>query len=223
MKILIGCPIKDRGWCLPSWYEGIEDQGLEVEVITILSPSADNTELLLKERNIEILYDDDPGRPPQEIDGHVWHAVQYAYMARLRNQLLDWATAAEADYFLSLDSDIVLSANALSALIAFNQSHPGVVAPAVNMSSGNSVAWNTMNWTNPNAPRLATRGSPPTSGKVDVIMAAMLFDRRSIAQCRWQDNNQGEDVGFCLDAEARGINRYWLSEIRCAHRVRKMT
>ena len=219
MKLIVGFPCKDRAWILPQWFEAIESQGVECEVVCLYTHSVDDTELILKEHNATILYDDQPGRKLNEIDSHCWGVpATYEYMSILRNRLLDYAIDSGADYFFSLDSDIIIPPNTISQLLLFSRNHAGIISPALNMSPG-SKAWNTMQWTQQHG--IATRSiGDITNEQVDVVMAAMLLDQYGM-QCRWKAHPQGEDVGFSLDAYEKQIPCWWLSNLVCEHRMRR--
>jgi hypothetical protein len=220
--ILIACPIKDRGWAVPHWYRGIEEnmEAAPIHVAALLTESGDDTEELLKKRDVELFYDDEPGRLPWQIDTHIWDLERYAYMARLRNRLVELALEMDVDYFLSLDSDIILPPGGLEVILDYAVAHPGVVSPKVQMGMTSS-AWNTMHWTDPLHPGRANRHRTPEEGRADVVMAAMLLDRSAL-ECRWQGHDSGEDIGFCLNAEARGILRWWLPSVQCRHLMHRM-
>lgn len=215
MKLVIGCPVKDRAWILPDWFAALESQGVDYEALFILSPSGDDTEAVLKEHEATILWDERPGRQLTEIDLHAWGASdQYEYMASMRNRLAAEAKARGADYFFSLDSDIILPPGGLSKLLRFAQGKEGVFAPMVNMTT-NGRAYNVMQWDVTHG--LANRDCvhPPT-GRADVVMAAMLLDRVGM-QCEWRSHSQGEDVGFSMDAAAKRVPLWWLGELKCEH------
>jgi hypothetical protein len=214
-------PVMERGWILPEWFNAVEAQGVDAEIICVYTHSVDDTEQILVAHGSTLLYDDRPGRSVNEIDAHVWGAhTTYEYITSLRNGLLEEAMRMGADHFFSLDSDIILSPGALKSLLDYmNDGHPGVVSPSVNMAPG-QVCPNTMNWVDKTIPGMANREIPPVTGRVDVIMAAMLLDSWGM-ECRWQAHGQGEDVGFCLDAEAKQVPRWWVQEIQCEHRMRR--
>lgn len=228
MKILIACPIKDRSWAVPHWYQGIEanfDINVNIQVLALVTPGEDKTEDMLAAYNIEVIQDLEPGRTVHDINTHVWGPLpKFEYMASLRNRLVDEALARDVDYFFSLDSDIVLPTMGLARLLDYARTHPGVVSPSVNMVP-NGVAWNVMNWGNPHYPMAANRDKlyphlmAQQAGRADVVMAAMLLDRSALA-CRWACHMAGEDIGFCLHAEELGIPRWWYPEVRCQHLMR---
>ena len=225
VNILIACPIKDRSWAVPYWWSAIRDNldiDVKAEVLCLASPSEDGTEEALLCLGIEVIQDLEEGRPVWEIEHHTWGSLpKFEYMSRLRNQLVEIALEREVDYFFSLDSDIILPEHGLARLLDYAATHPGVVAPSVNMVP-NGVAWNIMNWSNPhmalaaNRDKLAPHLLRQEAGRADVVMAAMLLDRSALA-CRWAMHMAGEDIGFCLDAESKGIPRWWYPDVRCQH------
>lgn len=222
MKLVVGMPVKARAWCLRNWFGALEEQEIEHGVLALLTPSDDETELILQEHGADVIYDTSEGRRQRDIDGHVWGKMStFQYMADMRNELVRHALEMEADYFFSLDSDIILEKGALKKILQFAENHPGVVSPAVNMTTGGSTAWNTMDWVDRRFPNLPDRKvHMPKTGQRDVVMAAMLLDR-SAMEVKWQAHQAGEDVGFCIDAWHRRVPLWWLAEVRCAHLMRR--
>lgn len=226
---MIGCPIKDRAWVLPDWFAALDPQITElrehyhvkVHLVFAYTKSSDDTLAILEAHwPSAILVDSGTGRSLTNIKGHVWGADDtYQYMAILRNTLLAQARATRVDYFFSLDSDIIIPENALTGLLSYAETHRGVIAPALNMAP-RGLAWNTMQWKEPAHPGVAERREgAEQAGKADVVMAAMLLDRTAITQVLWQSHKQGEDVGFCLNAEEHNVDRWWVPEIKCEHRM----
>lgn len=221
MKLIVGMPVMSRAWCLPQWFERLDEQGVEYQVVAVLSPSNDNTEEILIEHGADIFYDDRPGRVEHENLGHVWGQMDtYHYMAGLRNGLLETvSTIPDLDYFFSLDSDIMLPKGGLRILLDHLERYKGVISPAVNMAQGTTV-WNCMDW-DPHLPDNAVRRIlPPKKGRKDVIMAAMLMDKEGMT-CRWRAHPAGEDVGFCLDARDKEVPLWWLPDVKCNHLMRR--
>jgi glycosyltransferase involved in cell wall biosynthesis len=224
-KIIAGCPVRNRGWALPQWFEGLRAQDHDLEILCLASESEDNTIELLKENGATVLFDPQPGRPTAAIDGHYWGTMaDYEYMARIRNLLLEDVISHDADYFLSIDSDIVLPPGALEKMIEINigvrawTPYGAVVSPYVNMGQ-TEVVPNVMSWAGSgNANRDFIRSD---GGYADVIMACMLFDRHAMAQLRWSAHQQGEDVGLCIDATIKQVPRWWEPSIRCDHLMRR--
>lgn len=218
MKLIIGCPVAERGWILPHWFDAIYAQEIEAEIVCVYSESVDNTEAILKEEGVTVIPDLRLPRPVNEMDNHQWGAQEkYAYMASMRNRLVEYALSQDADYFFSLDSDILLNMpNTLKMLIDFAAGHTGVVAPAVNMGM-HDTCWNTMSWVDPYHPNAAIRPvKSPKGGQVDVVMAAMLLDRKGL-EVHWMSHHQGEDIGFSLNAHRQQVPLWWLPNVPCQH------
>lgn len=217
--IVVGCPVKERAWCLQRWFDSIAEQDVELEIICLYSPSEDRTEEILLQNNAHVVHDYRPGRSPTEIHGHQWgHMEDYQYMAEIRNTLLEIVIDKyDPDYYFSLDSDILLPPNALTWMVdKMENSAHGVMAPALNMAV-NSKAMNTMCWVDRYNPHMAHRPfTPNTGGYVDVVMAAMLLNRRGM-EAQWVAHAQGEDIGFCLDAKSKSIPLWWEPSIQCEH------
>lgn len=218
MKITVGCPVMERAWCLPRWFESIERQGVEVDITCLYTASSDDTLAILNDHGVNVIHDEKQGRPIYENEMHTWgNPITYDYMANIRNALLDAVKATGADYFFSLDSDIVLPDGALERLLEVSQDHPGTISPAVNMlRAGTGFAWNVMSWVAPGVHAAAHRPPNPQPGDTDILMAAMLLDKTGM-EARWQFHHQGEDLGYCADAANKGIKLWWVSDLICEH------
>ena len=142
-------------WVLPRWHEAVVGQarsGLDIEVVCHYTHSKDQTLTLLADRGVTVLNDPlRPTRPVESIDRHEWRfgnrGRDAAYMADLRNVLVAWVEAeTAADYFLSLDTDIILPGGALAALL---EDFPGgALSPLVDLAHPcvGRTAWNFMSW-----------------------------------------------------------------------------
>jgi len=222
VKVVVGMPVKERAWCLRDWFAALESQGVEHTVLALLTPSEDETEQILKDHGAEIMYDTTGGRKIRDIEGHVWGKMEtFAYMADMRNELVQWAKDLEADYFFSLDSDIILDENVLPRMLKYAETHPGVIAPAVSMSP-TTTAWNTMSWVDRRFPNLpADRASErPKTGQRDIVMAAMMLDRSAMG-VQWKAHQAGEDIGFCIDAWHKQVPLWWIAELQCIHLMQR--
>jgi len=226
MHVVVGAPVAERAWVLPRWHEAVIGQarsGLDIEVVCHYTHSKDQTLALLADRGVTVLNDPlRPTRPVESIDRHEWRfgnrGRDAAYMADLRNVLVAWVEAeTEADYFLSLDTDIILPGGALAALL---EDFPGgALSPLVDLAHPcvGRTAWNFMSWLEGEPRRVhRTDALPPARFRADTVGAAILLDRSAMA-VRWAEHPQGEDVGWSLDAERRGIARWVDPEVRCEH------
>lgn len=224
-KVIIGGPVRARGWVLPRWFEAVRalevPEGVLVETAFLLSPSEDDTKDIVTWNADYVIFDSEAGRTVEEIEGHFWGGSSYDYMARIRNDWLDFAWAQGADYVFSLDSDILLPPTALVSLLERIGERPGVVSPALNLGQ-HGLAWNVMAWSNPDVPGQAYRpdGVEPAEGYADIVCAALLMDQTASA-VRFAAHPQGEDIGFCIDAHRKGVARWWAKEVLCDHLMRR--
>jgi glycosyltransferase involved in cell wall biosynthesis len=226
-KLLLGAPAYNRAWIIPEWLDSLQSQDgidcFDVEYIACVSPSEDNTLELLQQGGF-IIITEDVFRQKYESDLHVWGNMNvYEKMAQIRNKLLMWAKVNNFDYFLSIDTDIILPKNGLQKMISFIDRYPGMVAPALSMVH-NQTIWNIMDWVDSFNPNLAYRPKIRhlEVQQVDVIMACILMDKSAISKVKWKEHTLGEDVGLCIEAEKYEVNRWWLSTIKCDHRMHQI-
>lgn len=178
--------------------------------------------------DVGLIIDREDGREAKEIEQHLWAPHAYRYMAGARNKLMAFAVEDGFDYFFSVDSDIVARdrLSILRLIAHLEENGGGIAAPRVNLGQGNETAWNWMSWTSKDGHWTADRckpkygDAPPPEGDADVVMAALLFDRRGL-EAVWHDHWQGEDIGLCRDAEEKGIPRFWLPSIPFLHFMQK--
>lgn len=113
--IVVGCPVYERGWILPTWFDHLEKQG-EVKFAFVYTPSKDDTLDVIMDRAEDphiIEYTD--GVHSEERN---WQAKgRIETMAVMRNLLLEYVREVGADYYLSLDSDILLPPGAIKDLV----------------------------------------------------------------------------------------------------------
>lgn len=214
MKIIVGCPVASRAWCLQRWLDSIHNQTVPVEIHCLVSESNDGTETILAKNDVSLIYDVTPPRNKIDIDKHYWGDLgTYAYMATIRNRLVTHIQQQNADYFFSLDSDILVPPTCLEQLLEGIDKWGGIAAPFVSMSAQQIVP-NAMHWVHPGVARRVEQWDRTTY--VDVVMAAMLLDSQAM-ECRWAPHPQGEDLGFCLDAAEKHIPIWWNPTIKCTH------
>jgi hypothetical protein len=143
VKVVIGCPVYNRGWILDEWWQRsvLDQRGpWDREVVFLYSESGDDTIYKLAtfaeqgEVPVTILYDK-WARSEEDNVGHFWGTMPvYEKMADWRNRIKNTARESGADYFFSVDwhpheqgEDLGWSYDLLTkGMRAFV--HPGVVA-----------------------------------------------------------------------------------------------
>lgn len=204
MKLLVGCPLYRREWCIAHYLDYAEAAAVEAGFrpdYLFVGPQDDPTMLLIDEWSREHRrraflepepQNDDPGE-------HTWNPTRYEFMAQLRNRLLGAVRQLEPELFLSLDSDILLNQRALlSALEGVGQfdavglkvhMFPGLDHPSYAMLRG-IAGLERQEWDG--------------FGRVDVIMAAKLMT--SVAyNVDYSAHHLGEDVGWSINCRDQGV------------------
>lgn len=232
MRIVVGCPVAERGWALPQWLEAIHRQrfeDVELRIVCLYTESHDDTLAVLQNGGAEVVYGPLPPRPRAKQRAHIWSYDDgdFAYMTTLRNALLEYVRDRhDPDYFFSLDSDVILPTKGTVHRLAWALEHEGAdaIAPLVNVGDPPyPPAWNFMHIntrqrtaSRPDIERYALPDEPfPT----DVIMAACLQNRRA-QKVRWADHKQGEDIGWGLRAREKRVRVLVHPRIECAHLMR---
>jgi hypothetical protein len=235
VKVVIGCPVYNRGWILDEWWQRsvLDQRGpWDREVVFLYSESGDDTIYKLAtfaeqgEVPVTILYDK-WARSEEDNVGHFWGTMPvYEKMADWRNRIKNTARESGADYFFSVDSDILLPPGALHSLwfSLWEKRFEGAVAiaPLVNMGGHVDVAgiWNYMSWTEPPQANRSTLPMPYTPFRSDVIMAAMLIDKQAL-DVDWHPHEQGEDLGWSYDLLTKGMRAFVHPGVVAEHRMVK--
>ena len=125
MKILIGCPVKAREWIIGSYIEYAYEAAKKVTddfAFVFVAPEQDHAtlqEIDRKSRELSVtswvaFTTEETGE-----DRRVWNKARYEHMVYLRNTLLRQVRESQMkpDYFLSLDSDILVHPDQIKSLV----------------------------------------------------------------------------------------------------------
>lgn len=230
-RVMIGAPVRNRAWALPRYLEALQTAvttlpGLDglVSYTWVVNDCTDHTPSVL-----EAFARDRPDVPVRIIRYDMGAAAtasemrgQYSYhhLAHLRNVLLDAFLESDAEYLLSIDSDLILPAKGLRRLLSHQVDL--VAALVDNDASGTQPAWNIMRPSQTAPGRFERILDPLAHGLLEVGLtgACILIHRRVIeAGVRYSHHPQGEDGGFCLAATAAGFPIWADCGVRCLHRM----
>lgn len=232
--VVFGCPVANRSWVLDRWWDAIASQvpdGYQWKVVFVYTESEDDTLGKLEQMqgwaSVHIINAGESPRPREAMDKHMWPLDHIRAMAGWRNLLLDYAKEQQAEWFFSVDSDIILPPNAFNDLVGPMERtliHTGYVAtaPLVNMAEHldpGTFAYNYMDWVDDGVTARAYRAGRPMRDetfKADVIMAAMLINRRGFA-IKWAEHEQGEDIGWSWNAVQMGWKLCVNPDVICNH------
>lgn len=235
--VAIGCPVRNRAWVLPEYLAALSRLAYGNRSYVFLeNDSTDDTPFLLSEfahRMTEdvvicsLRTDNPPGHHRGDYDGR----DGYAHLARIRNRLLEIIEFSDAEYFLSVDSDVIVPPNLLEMLMPYCTPTSMVAAAISNQADhpldGRMVAGNFLRLENGiNVhPYSLTPHSPdayPLSGVAtyDVVGACVLMHRSVIeGGARYGVHPQGEDAPFCEEARANGVTIWVSFDVRPEHRM----
>jgi len=211
--LAVGCPVRDRAWAIPFWFEHLlnalgpaEIDRSDVTAVFVGDYSEDGTFRVIEENclkySINLLVMDRPGTGGTYVRD--WKMSRYEQMAELRNALLDGVQSIGPDLFWSLDSDILVAdqtlASAIDALDAFD-------AVGSRCYLSNKGTW-CPNYANLSSTGSLLREDSDALKKVGVLMAAKLMTPQAY-QIRYVGHRQGEDIGWSLNARKAGLVLGW--------------
>lgn len=209
--IAVGCPVKNRAWALPDWLCYVERAfdrlGETPFFVFVVGSSMDDTAGLIDQfaddRNTSVIFhDEEPTRGMKRR----WNVDRYGHMVEARNLLLGLVREVKPDYFLSLDSDIMLNEQALIDMLETIKTADAVGGKVYLMEPPALAAPSYANITKHNALR-----RPDHSGvlpRVDVLMAVKLMTPKAY-NVDYRTHFHGEDIGWSLAAAEAGCTLKW--------------
>lgn len=240
--ILIGCPVYDRAWILPTWFEMIEKQTWDhnkVGFIFEASPDDEETlELLFKyqSENPHLQCFDIGVNSQSQHESHKefidhdgilrkfrqWNPTRYKAMINFRNSLLVRVQDRSPSRYFSLDSDILLeNPSTLEELYWFtDKPEVDAAAPLCFMTPEDLGFPNVMTWVGPpGSPAFRDNDSYPISErfKVDVIMAAKMMTRETYTKSYYTYHRLGEDLGWSYSCSRHNLSLWSVSDIYATH------
>lgn len=222
MRIMVGCPVRDRAWILPEYLDRIYSLDYNRKDIVlgfIINDSLDDTRKILldfkakhkdKYRDIRLVRVD-LSLPPDTRSSN--RDLIYRGLACLRNYLLKLALEEDADYLFSIDSDILVPHDSLKVLL---DSDKDIISGQI---------WNDRSKKFPNIMIKNNKGTyvhyknfpRDRIFPCDVTGAVYLIKRPVIQSVKYSYHVQGEDIGFCQDAASKGFTIWCNSYVKCDH------
>lgn len=208
-NVIIGCPVKGRTWILPLWYEYIKaalPHKVKAEFVVVCPKWDTNLISMCEDFNFTILHSE------EQITGQhrLWADLNsYHTMVELRNQLLDYVSDSEPDFFISVDSDILVSKSSIAGLLATYKNHDdsNVVCGLTYLDPIESSCTNMGSWQPGKNHKRWNRVVSDGVVKIDIPMAYMLMDKDAY-NCRYDYNMFGEDFGFALELKSNQLEVY---------------
>lgn len=217
-QVMIGCPVRNRGWILPRYLQHLTALNYpqeQIEYCFVINDSIDDTESILLEftrRFPTRLLHKNSSRP----GGWERGFYQFSRLAELRNRMLEEFLQSPCDYLFSVDSDILVPPNCLGLLM---QADEDVVSALVcnGEEIGDNRFYNVFNLAEDHLQPI--RDFPRDRlFPVECTGAAYLLKRRVIsAGVRYNSRWGPEDIGFCQGAREQGFTIYCHGAIECRH------
>lgn len=208
----MGCPVRRREWIIGEWFDHVEMASVELgwrPTYAFVGDRNDPTMRIVADRcasqDRRVLFahvDEDLERP----DERNWNGDRFGRMVELRNLLLGLVRVENPDYFLSLDSDILLAPKALEEMVESCRSF-AAVGGATYMTTGGdrhpSCGWI-------EGQRGFHRKPMEAVGvvRVGVIMAIKLMTPAAYA-VDYEMHVQGEDIGWSRACALAGVRLGW--------------
>lgn len=211
MKLLVGCPIQDRAWIISEWFAHVERStgSIVPHYVFVGDPRTDPgtfasiDSLCLKygrSRDVIEVSEDFVDRG----DTRDWGHPRFLHMADLRNTLLGHVRKLGPDLFWSLDADILVADDTFTQAVEMLGTGYDAVGTKCYMSESRR---------HPSYGNLSGIGGlkrSDTSGRfqVEVIMASKLMSPTAY-EIDYSVHQQGEDVGWSLNAKRAGCRLGW--------------
>ncbi|GIM47030.1 hypothetical protein DNHGIG_25790 [Collibacillus ludicampi] len=235
-KVAIGCVVRNRAWILPRYLEALENIDYPNKMYLFLENDSEDSTLKILEEfnekhllmnnrkgdycNLATLNTNDPNWARGE-----YAANQYANLAFLRNNFIEMFLGTDADYLLSIDSDIIVPPDIINRLMEYADEKT-IIGAAISNIPGKPLDGKTPGnfmVRHPNGymvhpPRYELTGVMDVD--VDVIGAVYLIPRKALEDgVRYGPHPQGEDIPFCEQAQEKGYKLKVLLDLVCDHRM----
>lgn len=214
-KLLVGCPLvgnpeAGRNWILSEWYlaamASAIEAGVEVALIVTVHPDDSESKRLLAAMPFVTTVDS------AFVGGdgnHKWNVKRYEVMVNLRNELLGEVRKQEPDYFLSMDSDVLLHPNAVaSALDAFAQKpNAWAVGTPFFVSKHGTQHPNNGRWVNTRM-KMFQRNNYNYLAKMDILIGGYMMSPDGY-HVDYEFDARGEDLGWSKAVLRAGGELWW--------------
>jgi len=223
-KVAIGCIVRNRAWILPEYLQALKNINYpEKQFLFLENDSTDNTLNILYQSGITGLLPVTSIKTGFAYWNRSGYGINnYGHLAFIRNIYLEMFLLTDADYLLSIDSDVIVSPDIIDKLSDFADQKTIVGAAICNIPGRKLDGHLPGNF-------LIERGGvyihPPEYrfdgvADVDIVGAVYTIPRRTIEDgVRYAAHLQGEDIPFCLSAIEKGYAIKVCFDINCSHRM----
>jgi hypothetical protein len=220
VDLVIGCPIFQRAWILPEWFDCLTKQKYwkttEMELVFAITDGEDNTREIIKNhtslfKDITLLDCNDLPAFANRDQG------RFVPLVSLRNRILEFLRERQPTHYFSYDSDIIIPNNTIQQLLKDNKD---IVGPYVDLVPPSDI------------PNCASKGARDSFMRrkpyfqwypkddfypVDTIFAVFMMKNKVFNECNYQWHSGGEDYGWGLDILEKGFESWMDSRLLGAH------
>lgn len=209
MKLIVGCPTRNRTWILEKWREHVENAtpgNWDLEYLFVVGDDdKDTIDLLNSWKRTIICY---VSEPPLNENRSWGNPDRFHHMTSLRNILLNNVQIEAPDLFLSLDSDILIHQDAIRNMYE-------------TLTEGDYAAVGGLTWLDPVDKNCTNIGKwipehrsdknyssykrivNPGTHQVDILMAIKLMSPVAY-HIPYEYHRHGEDLGWSANAARMG-------------------
>jgi len=230
--ITIGTPIRNREWILDDFFKGILNLNYDkksINLVFLINDSQDRSMEKVyiftdknhnKYKNITVLskryYAPEDKRTNRSRDKIIPH------LARVRNDLLQSVRDLNSDYFLSLDSDIIVNPEIINNLISHDKD---IISSIIYNDENHDKTYpnrynNIMISCNDSYAHYLDYPQHEIF-PVDVTGACYLLKNGVYRIINYDDHPQGEDIAFCKKAKQHGFEIWCDPTTRSNHIMSK--
>lgn len=227
-EVTIAAPVRNRAWILPSYLEHLAAQDYpkdRIRLLFVLNDSDDSSELILREFQdkyqgayVDIDIEKLDQKAPFDRRTRNDRDKIYHFLSKLRNHIL---SKIDTPYLLSVDTDILIPPYSISRLVATGKDivagviwndyieRPGMTYPKVRSNI----------MVKDNQGRIRHFLNYPLNSlfRVHTTGAFYLLSRKVCQELSYCYHPQGEDIGFCSEAEEKGFEVWVDSSIFGIH------
>jgi cellulose synthase/poly-beta-1,6-N-acetylglucosamine synthase-like glycosyltransferase len=220
-KLLIGAPVLRREWIIERWLDHVALAMSKVDLdysLIFVGGEDDPTFKVISdwcnESGISAVAS--IVEEPRPVDKRYWDEQRFYRMIEIRNHLLSRVREMSPDYFLSLDSDILIHQDLITNLYESAQNFDAVGGKCY-MTRKGRVAPSYGAFGRANIMR-----RPEAEGvfRVDVIMAIKMMTPKAY-NVDYSFDVRGEDIGWSKDAVRAGCLLGWDGRVVSKHVMEK--
>lgn len=215
-ELVVGCPLQSREWIIERWVDHVETAAVHAgfDPVYLFVGRPDDPSVQVAKQRLERLHRlcvvrpfDEPERP----DKRSWREARLRKMVELRNCLLTEVRRLNPTWFLSVDSDILLSVDTIRSAVDAADTGPFDAVGSRTFLSRSGTRCPSMGFfykRSDNGMPMRRPDQPGSVIQVDVIMAIKLMGRDAY-NVDYQYHRSGEDGGWSKACTDSGLRLGW--------------